>query len=155
MWLVTVEGFYSIVEDFADPNRLFVRARVKADLLRLPGVRKEHIIATPNNDYPFRVHITRKQADRIIRVLVKRIKYPNFKDAVKKKRGAERANIYTRVWADLQALNPKHWLNYLSTPDPVVKTLSHSLPIQRASNVDEDEARARGWYTIENGVRIK
>jgi hypothetical protein len=35
MWMITTIGFFSVVQDHDDPDRLLVRARVREDLERL------------------------------------------------------------------------------------------------------------------------
>jgi len=102
VWLATVEGFYSVVQDI-ESGKLLVRARVRNDLKRLPGL-KAKIIYTPLADYPYRVVLGRKVFEKMVVTMLTRINYPNFKDRIKEKQGANRAGIYTRVWWDLQDL---------------------------------------------------
>lgn len=105
MWLVTTRGFYSIVEDFHDRDRLLVRARVREDLEALadlvPGLEVEE---TPDRDYRFRASVTREVWASAAAQLAREIDYPNFKNAVAERQGVDRAHVYGDVWATLLEL---------------------------------------------------
>lgn len=105
MWLLTPRGFFSVVADTTDAERVLVRARVCADLeaLRplLPGL---EISETATRDYRFRARVERDTWTRAAAALAAEIDYPNFKDAVAERQGYERASVYARVWATLRGL---------------------------------------------------
>src|SRR5262245_45592923 len=105
MWLVTTQGFYSVVQDREDRDRLLVRARVKEDLeaLRdqipdLDPFEDEHA------DYRWRAWVTRDQWCDAVAQLADKIDYPNFKSAVLERQGARRENVYMHVWGELKSL---------------------------------------------------
>lgn len=111
MWVMHPDGgFYSAVEDKADPNQLVIRARVRADLQRLkpylPHDFKLKIAANEGTDYPYRIRMTRQQWADVLAIFARKIDYTNFKDAVYARQGAERAHAYSRIWGVL--LNLEH-----------------------------------------------
>ena len=94
MWIFTTSGFVSVVADTERPGNLLVRGRFRGDLERMfPGNR---VRRTPKRDYPYRISVSREVVGNFLwNEAVTQVIYPNFKDAVPKKR----ASIYTRVWA--------------------------------------------------------
>jgi hypothetical protein len=106
MWVITTEGFYSAVEHRDDANLIMVRARVKADLDRLKrrtGLGFK-IKRTAVADYPYRATMSRADWAEACAILAADVDYDNFKDAVKERRGWERANVYMRVWSALHSI---------------------------------------------------
>lgn len=87
---------------------MLVRARVRKDLDALkpliPGLR---VSVTHDADYPYRALVTRKEWARALERLTAELDYDNFKDAVKKRQGDQRASMYLRVWSVLQGLTPR------------------------------------------------
>lgn len=130
MWIITRDGFFSVVQYDADrwpsqelPVRLngiheedvlVVRTRavedVKAlvdflaqvvgDLLRKPG--EEHIIPTPSADYEFRVFVTRSEWEAYLTTAVEELDYTNFKGSIE---DDARHDIYMSVWGVLQRIS--------------------------------------------------
>jgi hypothetical protein len=111
MWICSTIGFFSIVKDQNDANRLLVRARdrvhlerfadqIAANTLRrympastnedlLPelsrapaAMLREQIIETPDRDYRFRLRLHHEDVIEQVAKLTKEIDYSNFKDAV-------------------------------------------------------------------------
>ena len=80
-------------------------ARVRENLESLgdviPGLSVE---GTPERDYPFRVSVPREEWEGVAAVLAEEIDYPNFKNAVAERQGAERAHVYSDVWVTLLGL---------------------------------------------------
>ena len=109
MWIFTVFGFFSIVEDFTDPETMVVRSRVRADLVAFQRRVKARIgvagkIAhTPERDYPYRLRVSRAAFAKVLQDVAlddtKGVR--NFKSAVAKAQGHERAEVYHHVWSDL------------------------------------------------------
>lgn len=100
MWLFTKHGFYSVVEDRADPRMLIVRARVRQDLVRLlrdAGEKKRvrGIRSTRDADYEYRVWLPRSLVAQIAAGAVRAIDYANFKDAFADK---SRKGKLMQVW---------------------------------------------------------
>lgn len=108
MWLITDEGFFSVVQKPDDINKdtLTVRARVSADLRnlkkRLPDMGE--ITTSKYNDYRYRAKVPREQLANAIEQMVKDIRYSNFKDEVADKQGQGRAHVYHDVWSALYEL---------------------------------------------------
>lgn len=102
MWIVTTQGFYSVVEDPKRPDTLVIRCRVKRDLVALkeqiPELRPIHGAGT---DYAWRAFVPRQRWVEAATALSEDIDYGNFKDAVKARQGAKRASAYMRVWVAL------------------------------------------------------
>jgi hypothetical protein len=108
MWLITNEGFFSVVQkpDDVGKDTLTVRARVLSDLKnlkkRLPDMGE--ITVSKYTDYRYRAKVPRGQLANAIEQMVKDIRYSNFKDEVADKQGQGRADIYSNVWANLYEL---------------------------------------------------
>lgn len=87
MWLVTTEGFYSVIR--WHDGRMCVRARQRADLDRLRKIAPElsAIEVTPGRDYRYRCFCTQKQWVKVAGRLAEQIDYGNFKSEVARKRG--------------------------------------------------------------------
>lgn len=104
MWILTREGFYSIVDHSrGDTDELTIRARDQADLERLRASLPEmgEITTDPRHDYQHRARAPRKATCRAIADLVGGIDYGNFKKAVTASPTASRHTILHRVWATL------------------------------------------------------
>ena len=105
MWLFTTRGFYSVVEDHGDPDRVLVRARVREDLESLADlIPALEVQETPERDYRFRAQVTRDAWAAAATQLAREIDYPNFKDAVRDRQGSDRAHVYSGVWGMLLGL---------------------------------------------------
>ena len=100
MWVFTNRGFYSVVQNEDDPSELVVRARARGDLENLrefiPGLK---ILEWEGRDYPCRIIVHRPVWERAMQALTQDIDYGNYKDSVKAKQGAERADLYLRIWS--------------------------------------------------------
>jgi len=112
MWLITTRGFYSIVEKPWDieGGTLTIRARAREDLEAfresdLPelGAVKED----PGADYRFRAQAPREAVARAVQKQVEAIDYDNFKSAVGRRQGGDRAHLYMGVWDVLHKIQEK------------------------------------------------
>ena len=105
MWLLTTQGFYSVVAHRRDPDKLLVRARAREDLEALreqiPGLR---ITSDRAADYRWRAVVSRAEWVAAVAVLAANLDYGNFKAAVAEREGAERHRVYQRVWSELLSL---------------------------------------------------
>ena len=105
MWLVTTQGFYSVVAHREDPGTLIVRGRTRDDLEALreqvPGLEP---FEDPAADYRYRAYVSRSEWLAAVAQLISDVDYDNFKSAVAARQGAARAQVYGSVWADLLAL---------------------------------------------------
>ena len=108
MWLLTIDGFYSVVQKPWDreKRKLTVRARHPEDLDRL-RIHLPNLGPTtedPAADYRWRAQVAAHELGTLMAQLVTGIDYDNFKNAVKKKLGPPRAALYHRVWDVLRGL---------------------------------------------------
>jgi hypothetical protein len=107
MWIFLSVGFFSIVAHNARPDLVLVRARVKADLVRLRSrhgfLKGRAIHETLFADYPFRMFLPRTDLARVLRVEARLLAATNFKSAIAKT-DPKRAAIYSRTWGVLQGL---------------------------------------------------
>lgn len=105
MWLMTSQGFYSVVAHAEDASRVLVRARTQGDLLAL----RNQIPALdpwedPSADYRWRAEVRREDWHAAASELAATIDYGNFKSEVARRQGSRRAALYERVWSTLRAL---------------------------------------------------
>ena len=81
MWFCFNDGFVSAVES-DDPDLLMVRAREEQHLRNIFG-KGIKIMVTPQNDYRYRVFVSREHWADIVSKRILDINYGNFKDSVK------------------------------------------------------------------------
>ena len=106
MWPITTTGFYSVVQKSWDrpAGTLTVRARSQADLESLrAGSLPElgEIKEDAGADYRYRAQAPREAVARAVQAQVSGIDYDNFKNAVARRQGRERAALYHDVWQAL------------------------------------------------------
>jgi hypothetical protein len=105
MWLVSTQGFYSVVRHRRDPDKLIVRGRVRQDLEALreqiPALR---VFSDDSADYRWRAVVTEAEWVVAVAQLATEIDYDNFKSAVGERQGHERARVYGHVWGELLSL---------------------------------------------------
>lgn len=111
MWLFTLDGFYSAVQDKQNKDVIWIRTRVKEDLTRL--IETYAVVASPieenrGTDYKYRVAVWREEWCRVMFECAEDIDYENFKDEVKETLGASRAHILSDVWWVLLQLQLDH-----------------------------------------------
>jgi hypothetical protein len=107
MWLFTTVGFFSVTRSKDEPEMMQVRARERHDLESLIAVAgiDATILETPEADYRWRIIVRPKTATQVIALLVDRIDYSNFKNAVHDSPGQENKAIpYMRVWSVMNGL---------------------------------------------------
>lgn len=117
MWLVTTEGFVSIVEDRDDPSMLQVRARMPEDISgNFPGAA---VLVVAGADYRYRARVNRQEvADRLAAAAMAIDYTSHFKDvALERSAGsAERYGAYFGTWAAMARLQSH--APYSLTPRP-------------------------------------
>ena len=96
MWLFTNTGFVSAVSNGTD---LMVRSRDKESLEPIAESAKTEIIATPQNDYPYRIIVTHEFFAKWISHIATGITYKNFKSEVAATRGYGFAHPLMKVWS--------------------------------------------------------
>ena len=99
MWLFTNTGFVSAVSNGKD---LMVRARDKESLEPIAQSAKAEIVATPQNDYPYRVIVTHEFLAKWVAQMASNITYKNFKSEVAVTRGYEFAHPLMKVWSAMR-----------------------------------------------------
>ena len=107
MWLLTPDGFYSIVEKSGEDG-LCVRARVADDLDRLRDRYLPSLSATLEtlgSDYRYRAWASREAMAAAMTTIVRELDYDNFKDEVART-DYKRADAYHDVWEVLGRLQP-------------------------------------------------
>jgi hypothetical protein len=101
MWIASTIGFFSVVQDRKDQDRLVVRSRVASDLDRLRDTYLPTLSDTETSDdrdYRYRGRVSKSDLGMAIFDLIGAIDYHNFKDEVKHLQGAPRAAIYSKFW---------------------------------------------------------
>jgi hypothetical protein len=128
MWLITPIGFFSVVRKPTDIKNktLTVRARVRSDLEALQAqylAELGPIQESSVNDYRFRAVAPQDAVAAAMARLAETLDYSNFKDAVKQRQGAARANLYHGVWDVLYRLQQEPSV-FASTPTKRGRTRS-------------------------------
>jgi len=149
MWLVTPNGFFSIVQkpDDKSSDTLTIRSRVRADLdqLRerfLPALGPIQEIG--GTDYRFRAKAPRGEIATALANITMQLDYANFKDEVTKRQGKGRAATYGKVWDVLYKLQDEQ------APKPALNLSSHSAT-KGSSSV---KAHAYGGIVIDDNARV-
>lgn len=104
MWIFTLDGFFSTVQDKDDAGRIMVRSRIKEDLenmlARLDSQETE-ILAWVGADYAFRVFIPRAEWRRYLETMSDDLDYTNFKNAAVSHDDYARSQAYYDIWRRL------------------------------------------------------
>ncbi len=114
MWLMTTQGFYSIVKHTTLADRFMVRSRARKDLENLlalleNGGHAAEIFETPHSDYAYRILVTGKQKAKILEVLGEEIDYSNFKSEVGRRPDqADKLDAYHEIWAVMRRTQQQH-----------------------------------------------
>src|SRR3954463_12252560 len=127
MWIFTVNGFFTIIQDRKDANFVWLRARLREDIERnFPGIEvQEH----PGADYLFRAKLPREQvAARVMELVMEANVTSHFKDvmirtASKPEHGSRSAMLYG-VWNAGAAMQP--YAPYSKPPRPAPKPFTSS-----------------------------
>lgn len=112
MWLITENGFASVVAHRDKEDVLLVRARSRGDLeafCRIAGeegieaLDPDSIWEDPSADYRWRIEAGQAAVADLARVLVERIDYDNFKLRVGL-HDPGREGVYHEVWRELSKI---------------------------------------------------
>jgi hypothetical protein len=121
MWIFTVNGFFTIIQDRKDANYVWLRARLREDIERnFPGVTAEE---HPGADYLFRVKLPREQvAERLFELTMENNVTSHFKDvmirtASKPVHGSRSSMLYG-VWNAGAAMQPIPPYSKVPRPEP-------------------------------------
>lgn len=101
MWIFSQTGFVSIVNHYEQKNNMLVRGRVREDVVGFRDLSKSknYVSYTPQNDYPYRVVLSKKQVTKAMEVTIKKVRYTNFKEAAHD--GTSRDSAYMHIWSIL------------------------------------------------------
>lgn len=102
MWVFTKKGFFSVVEDRDNKDRVIVRARSINDIERMAYLLTVEPEITLSADYPFRLRCSKEEWATVMQYLATSIDYDNFKNTIKD--DPIRSECYTRIWAVAQML---------------------------------------------------
>lgn len=104
MWMFCKSGMFSAVAHNEKAGVILLRARLEGDLERLLRVHKMtdkyKVVATPDNDYRFRVEMAREDWVRCVTEEATDIDYGNFKNKVHD--GTERDEAYMGCWSAMR-----------------------------------------------------
>jgi hypothetical protein len=101
VWIYTVDGFYSAVQDRDDPSRIMVRARQRVDLetlLKRLDQGDLEILAWTGSDYAYRVFMPREMWLQYLENMGQELDYTNFKARALPAGDYSRSDAYHRVW---------------------------------------------------------
>lgn len=107
MWLMTPDGFFSVVEKPGDrqDGMLTIRTRNRADIKALKRFFPD---AQPYkvrfSDYEWRIRVPKDGWAQAVADMAQEIDYSNFKNEVTRRQGNHRHNVYMRVWQVLLGL---------------------------------------------------
>ncbi len=105
MWIITTQGFYSVVRHRTDDSKLLVRARTREDIEALKEqIPDIEVFTDATADYRWRAVVSEAQWVSALAELSTGIDYDNFKSAVGERQGYERAKTYGYVWGQLLSL---------------------------------------------------
>lgn len=104
MWIFTLDGFFSAVQDKDDPDRIMVRSRKKGDLVNMLArleMQDIDILDWIGADYAYRVFIPRLEWRRYLETMSDGLDYTNFKAAAVDYKDHSRSAVYYDVWRRL------------------------------------------------------
>ena len=104
MFLFTETGLLSVVAHFDNPDVLVVRARDEISLKEPSEAAEVLIVATPANDYPYRIHVGRDVFAEWLLEQVSSLNYTNYKSHMVQTRGHEFTEALHAVWAAMHAI---------------------------------------------------
>ena len=107
MWVFTDTGFISAVAHYDNPDTIVVRARDKASLDSIAALADVAITSTPYNDYPHRVHVSRRIFQQWLTTAVADMEYTNFKNRVHETRGDRYYHALTGVWSTMHEVEER------------------------------------------------
>jgi hypothetical protein len=105
MWIMTIDGFYSVVKKPGQENEVTVRSRVKTDLEKLLSKLNSEISIQEGvgTDYPFRVVMSQADWGNYVQKVAMDIEYDNFKNTLDSS-DHHRHEAYFKCWSALTSL---------------------------------------------------
>lgn len=156
MWLLTTDGFFSIVEKPEDreTGMLTIRARTRADLDRLRDEILPELgpsISGQGSEYPFRARVSRAACAEGMKRMVERLDYPSFKSAVFTRQGPHRARVYGKVWRDLFELEDESGLRLdVQSDGRIARRLARTVAVfnQRHGHWPKRIGMPKGYFDV-------
>ena len=112
MWIMTNNGFLSIVSKDCGPDELLVRARRAGDIEKVFPDAK--VIRNTHSDYLYRAVLPRDVVKQAVAAMIDKINYPNFKDSVE---DSSLHAAYAGAW---------HAMAGLQHPPPDIERATHA-----------------------------
>ena len=112
MWIMTNNGYLSIVSKDCGPAELLVRARRAGDIERVFPDAK--VTRNTNSDYLYQAVLPRDVVKQALAAMIELIDYPNFKDSVK---DSSLHAAYVSVWCAMAGLQQ---------PPPQIERATHA-----------------------------
>ena len=108
MWIMTTDGFYSVVKKPGQEKEVTVRSRVKTDLEKLLNKLNSEISIQEGvgTDYPFRVVMSLTDWANYVQKAAMDIEYDNFKNTLDYS-DHHRHEAYFNCWSALTSLEEK------------------------------------------------
>ena len=105
MWIMTTDGFYSVVKKPGQEKEVTVRSRVKTDLEKLLNKlnSEKTIQERVGTDYPFRVLMSQTDWADYLQKTAMDIEYDNFKNTLDSS-DHHRHEAYFNCWSALTSL---------------------------------------------------
>ena len=105
MWIFTVDGYFSAVQDKDNPSRIMVRSRQENDLQTLLNRLNRDdldILSWTGSDYAYRVFMPRDLWLNYLEMSGKELNYTNFKARAIHPADYRRSDTYHRIWRTLK-----------------------------------------------------
>jgi hypothetical protein len=105
MWIMTTDGFFSVVKKPGQEKEITVRSRVKTDLEKLLNKLNSEISIQEGvgTDYPFRVVMSQTDWADYLQKTAMDIEYDNFKNTLDSS-DHHRHEAYFKCWSALTSL---------------------------------------------------
>jgi hypothetical protein len=152
MWIFTVNGFFTVIQDRKDPAFVWLRSRLREDIERnFPGVEvQEH----PGADYLFRAKLPREQvAQRLFELAMENNVTSHFKDVMirtaSKPEFGSRSNMLYGVWNSGAAMQPYAPYSKVPRSKAPVKTWK---PGDRTTGTGQTRLPATGSQGLYGGM---
>lgn len=120
MWLITANGFISIVQDRKDKSQCWIRARVKEDIIQHFPNYADKVVTKIGADYIYRLIVPKEVAALVMWNQVMDVDYDSHAKEVMNRRShpnRDRMSSYYACWTALAKMQP--YAPYAKTPKPV------------------------------------
>lgn len=123
MWIFTQHGYISVVQHFSPTPgaELLMRARSFDHLSALLSLvipqdeADDRILHTRENDYPYRVPVSREFFAKVVGASMAQLDYSNFKNRCAETLGRPDARVLGEIWAETQSFTRNQDQRQVST----------------------------------------